>query len=163
MLSLETQKPKTAEKQKEKGIKQLCVKYYQLDLSFEFSCCLGHISSDVIKSTCNTEDPGLIPELGRSSGERNGYPLQYSCLENSMDRGTWWATVHSIAKSQTQLSDYPFHTFRGLTRCRIETWNSSDLVITCVATAPNKPPNQEHIYARTIPKMPVVLDHQGYS
>ena len=163
MLSLEIQELKTAEKQKEKRIKQLYVKYYQLDLSFEFSCCLGGIGSDVIKSTCNTEDLGLIPELGSSSGEGNGYPLQYSCLENSMDRGTWQATVHSIAKSWTQLSDYHFHTFRGLTRCRIETWNSSDLVITCVATTPNKSPNQEHIYTRTIPKMPVLLGHQGYS
>ena len=75
MLSLEIQEPKTAEKQKEKRIKQLYVKYYQLDLSFEFSCCLEGIGSDVIKSTCNTEDLGLIPELGSSSGEGNGYPL----------------------------------------------------------------------------------------
>ena len=41
--------------------------------------------------------------LGRSSGEGNGYPLQYFCLENSTDRGAWWATVHRVAKSQTQL------------------------------------------------------------
>ena len=40
----------------------------------------------------------LIPELGRSSGERKGNPLQYSCLENSMDRGAWWATVHGVTK-----------------------------------------------------------------
>ena len=39
-----------------------------------------------------------IPELGRSSGERNGNPLQYSCLENSMDRGAWWATVHGVTE-----------------------------------------------------------------
>ena len=42
-----------------------------------------------------------IPESGRSPGERNGYPLRYSCLENSMDRGAWWATVHGVAKSRT--------------------------------------------------------------
>ena len=50
-------------------------------------------------------DLGLIPGLGRFPGERNGYPLQCSCLENSMDRGAWWATVHGVAKSQTRLSD----------------------------------------------------------
>ena len=49
-------------------------------------------------------DMGLIPGLGRSPGEGNGYPLQHSCLENSMDRGTWWATVHGVSKSWTWLS-----------------------------------------------------------
>ena len=48
---------------------------------------------------------GSIPGPGRSPGEENGNPLQYSCLENSMDRGAWWAAVHRIAKSQTQLSN----------------------------------------------------------
>ena len=46
-------------------------------------------------------DVGTIPELGRSPGEGHGNPLQYSCLENPMDRGVWWATVHGVAKSQT--------------------------------------------------------------
>ena len=45
----------------------------------------------------------LIPGLGRAPGEGNGNPVQYSCLENSMDRGAWWATVHDVAKSWTQL------------------------------------------------------------
>ena len=49
----------------------------------------------------NITDMGSIPGLGRSPGEENGNPLQYSCLENSMDRGAWKATVHEIAKSQT--------------------------------------------------------------
>ena len=44
-------------------------------------------------------DPGLIPESERSPGAGNGNPLQYSCLENPMDRGAWWATVHGVAKS----------------------------------------------------------------
>ena len=57
-------------------------------------------------SACDAGDPGLIPELGRSPGEGNGNPLQYSCLENSMDRGVWWATVYGVAKSQTQLSNF---------------------------------------------------------
>ena len=53
----------------------------------------------------NAGDAGSVPESGRSSGEGNGNPLQHSCLGNPMDRGTWWATVHGVAKSQTQLSD----------------------------------------------------------
>ena len=50
---------------------------------------------------CNTGDPGLIPGWKRSPGEGNDNPLHYSCLENAMDRGAWWATVHGVAKSQT--------------------------------------------------------------
>ena len=49
---------------------------------------------------------GLIPESGRSPGEGNGNPLQYSCLENFIDRGAWWATAHGVAKSQTWLRDW---------------------------------------------------------
>ena len=49
----------------------------------------------------NVRDLGLIPGLGRYAEEGNGYPLQYSCLENSMDRGAWQATVHGVEKSQT--------------------------------------------------------------
>ena len=50
--------------------------------------------SDSKKSTCIVEDPGFIPGSRRSPGKGNGNPLQYSCLENPMDRGAWWATVH---------------------------------------------------------------------
>ena len=50
-------------------------------------------------------DVGSIPGSGRSPGEGNGNPLQYACLENSTERGALWATVHVVAKSQTQLSD----------------------------------------------------------
>jgi len=53
------------------------------------------------ESACNVGDPGLIPGYGRSPGEGNGNPLQYSFLENSMDRGAWQATVHRVAKSWT--------------------------------------------------------------
>ena len=56
-------------------------------------------------AACNAGALGSVPGLERSSGEGNGYPLQYSCLENSMDRGTWRATVHGVTKSWTQLSD----------------------------------------------------------
>ena len=50
--------------------------------------------SDAKESACNVGDLGLIPGLERSRKERNGNPLQYSCLENSMDKGAWWAVVH---------------------------------------------------------------------
>ena len=50
------------------------------------------------ESACNTGDPGSIPGSGRSSGEGNGNPLQYSCLENPMDSGTWQATVHRVTR-----------------------------------------------------------------
>ena len=59
-------------------------------------------------SACNAENLGLIPGLGRSPGEGNGNPLQYSCLENPMDGGAWYAPVHGVAKSRTRLSDFPF-------------------------------------------------------
>ena len=64
--------------------------------------------SEVKASACNAGDLGSIPGLGRSLGEGNGNPLQYSCLENPMDRGAWWATIHGVAKSRTQLSDFTF-------------------------------------------------------
>ena len=57
-------------------------------------------------SACNAGDLGSIPGLGRSPGEGNDNLLQYSCLENSMDRGDWWATVQGVAKSQTRLSNF---------------------------------------------------------
>ena len=64
--------------------------------------------SDGKESACNAEDPGSIPGSERSPGQGNGNPLQYSCLENPMDRGAWWTAVYGIAKSQTQLSDFTF-------------------------------------------------------
>ena len=57
--------------------------------------------SEVKASACNAEDLSPIPGSGRSPAEGNGNPLQYSCLENPMDGGPWWATVHGVAKSQT--------------------------------------------------------------
>ena len=56
----------------------------------------------------NAEDLGSIPGSGRSSGEGNDNPLQYSCLENPVDRGAWWATVHGVIKSRTRLGDFTF-------------------------------------------------------
>ena len=64
---------------------------------------LGGLDSK--ESACNAGEQGSIPGSGRSSGEENGNSLQYSCLENSIDRGAWPATVPEVAKSRTQLSD----------------------------------------------------------
>ena len=65
----------------------------------------GFTGGSVVKNLlANAGDMGSIPGWGRSLGGGHGNPLQYSCLENPMDRGTWWATVHGITKSQTRLS-----------------------------------------------------------
>ena len=72
--------------------------------------------SDGEASACNVGDLGSIPELGRSPGEGNGNPFQYSCLENPMDRGAWQATIHGVAKSRTQLRDFTFFHF-GHQKC----------------------------------------------
>ena len=68
---------------------------------YPLQCCGLPCSSDGKESACSSGDPGLIPGLGKSPGEGNGYPLQYSCLENPMDRGTCWATVRRVAKRWT--------------------------------------------------------------
>ena len=74
-------------------------------LSKRFSFPSG---SEVKVSASNAGDSGSVPGLGRSSGEGNGSPLQYSCLENPMDGGAWEAIVHGVAKSRTRLSDFTF-------------------------------------------------------
>ena len=61
--------------------------------------------SDGKESACNAGDVGSIPTLGRSPGEGNGNPPHYSCLDNPMDRGAWWALLHRVTKSRTWLSD----------------------------------------------------------
>ena len=63
-------------------------------------------SAGVKHLSAHAGDVGLIPESGRSPGEGSDNPLEYSCQENSMDRGAWWATVHGVTKSQTPLSDW---------------------------------------------------------
>ena len=64
--------------------------------------------SDGKVPACNAGDLGSIPGWGRSPGEGNGNPLYYSCLENPVDGGTWWATVHGVTNSRTRLSDFTF-------------------------------------------------------
>ena len=71
-------------------------------------------SSDGKASAYNAGDLGSIPGSGRSPGERNGNPLQYSHLENPMDQGACWATVHWVAKSRTRLSDFTSLHFTSL-------------------------------------------------
>ena len=61
--------------------------------------------SDSKESACNAGNPGSIPGSGRSPREGNGNPLQYSCLENSVGKGAWWATVHEVAKCRTQMNN----------------------------------------------------------
>ena len=56
----------------------------------------------------NTGDTDSVPGLGRSLGEGDSSPLQYSCLENPMDGGAWWATIHGVTKSRTEMSDFTF-------------------------------------------------------
>ena len=63
------------------------------------------VGSDVKESACSAGDLGLIPGLGRFPGEGNGNPPKCFCLENSKDKGAWWATVHGVANSPTRLSD----------------------------------------------------------
>ena len=65
----------------------------------------------MVESVSNAGDPGPVPGLGRSPGKGNSNPLQYSCLENLMDGGAWWATVLGPSKSQTPLSNLHFHFF----------------------------------------------------
>ena len=70
-------------------------------MNYEYVLIIGlPWGSDGKESACNMGDPGSIPESGRSPGGGHDYPLQYSCLENSMDRGTWRATVHGILQAR---------------------------------------------------------------
>ena len=86
--------------------KNSCHKEKFFSFNFTMSFPGGSVGKE---STCNAGGLGSIPGLGRSPGEGNGNPLQYSCLENPTDGGTWWATVHGVAKSWTQLSDFTFN------------------------------------------------------
>ena len=68
---------------------------------FHYSILWASLVAQTKESACITGDLGSIPVSGKSHGEGHGNRLQYSCLENSMDRGAWWAMVHGVAKSQT--------------------------------------------------------------
>ena len=85
----------------------------ELTIRFFFFFWWGWVTFLVAQMVKNLPagDLGSIPGLGRSPGGGNGNPLQYSCLENFMDREAWWATVFGVARSWTHLSDYHFHLF----------------------------------------------------
>ena len=88
----------------------LCLQAYYSSNSVQLHLLIFHWAkgfsgdSNGKESTCNEGDLDLILGLRRSPGEGNGYPLQYSCLENPMDKGACWATVHEVSKSWTSLS-----------------------------------------------------------
>ena len=67
--------------------------------------------AQMVKVCLQCERPGFNPWVGKTPGEGSGNPLEYSCLESPKDGGTWWATVHGVTKSQTQLSDFTFTSF----------------------------------------------------
>ena len=69
------------------------------------------MAKNLLANAGDVRDRNLIPRSGRSPGGGHGNPLQYCCLENPVDGGAWWATVHGVAKSRTRLSDFTF-TFR---------------------------------------------------
>ena len=100
------------------------LQYSGLENFMDYTVHVGFPGGSEVKvSACNAEDLGSIPGSGRSPGEGNGNPLQYSCLENTMDGGAWWATVHGFRKSQTRLRDFTF-TFREAT-CSLGSPNNS--------------------------------------
>ena len=98
----------------------------------KFTCWIPHLwcddiwrwvcSSDGKEPACNTEHPGSVPGSGGSSGEGNGNALQYSCLENPMDRGAWRATVHEVAQSQTRLTNTTLHYYRVMRMEPLDGW-----------------------------------------
>ena len=88
--------------------------------------------SDGEESACNAGDPGSIPGLVKYTGEGNGNPLQYSCLENSMDRGTWKTIGHTVSKSQTRLNN-------------LHTYTSSYSEVLCKYFSTNKNPKRNKV------------------
>ena len=84
-------------------------------------------SSEGKASACNAGDPGSIPGSGRFPGGGHGNPLQYSCLKNPMDRGTWWATVHGVSKSWAWLSNFTSLHFTNIRKNIFKELNFSDL------------------------------------
>ena len=81
---------------------------------------MGFPVGSVVKNpSANSGDAGSIPGSRRSPGEGNGNPLQYPCLENPMDGGSWWAAVHGVVKSWARLSNFHFILFGT---CKIHTF-----------------------------------------
>ena len=77
---------------------------YQIILFYTLNLTQSYMGGAVVKNPpANAGDPGSTPGSGRSPGEGNSNPLQYSCLGKATDRGTWWTTIHEVAKSRPQL------------------------------------------------------------
>ena len=95
--------------------------------------------SDGKATICNVGDPGSIPGLGRFPGEGNGNPLQYSCLENPLDRGAWQTTVHGVAKSRTRLSNLTLLLLYPKVKHSISTRSSSTAVLLSMAPVKQHP------------------------
>ena len=86
-------------------IRTHCMQCYTTSTQYSSSIQKEFSGSDSKESTCNRGDSGLIPELGRSPGEGNGNPLQYSCLENPMDRGAWWPTYSPCGHKELEITE----------------------------------------------------------
>ena len=97
------------------------------------------VVNDLPANARDTGDLGLVPGSGRSPGEGNGNPLQYSCLENSMDRGPWRATVCEVAKSRTQLSEHTYTNRVDIYFSPIEVWVVEPAVLHEAVMAPAIP------------------------
>ena len=107
-----------------------CLQHHRSKTQISKECFPGGSAGK--ESACNVGDPGSIPRLGRSPGEGNSNPLQYSHLENSMDGGAWRAAVCGITKRRTRLSDY--HTIQLQFCCSLWCWriSSSQHVFNCL-------------------------------
>ena len=81
----------------------------KVHFSFFFSPQIPLVMAQTVQNPPALQETRVQPEAGRSPGGRHGNPLQYSSLENPMDRGAWWATVHGVTKRWTRLSDFHFH------------------------------------------------------
>ena len=83
--------------------------HVNISYMWSYTCIWASLVAQRLKRLPGMRETGVrFPGSGRSPGEGNGNPLQYSCLENPMEGGAWWATVHGVAKSRTQLSDFAF-------------------------------------------------------
>ena len=92
--------------------------------------------SDGKEAACSEGDLGSIPGLGRSPREGNGNPLQYPCLENSMDEKAWQATVHGVIKSWPQLSDFTLTSLLWCLNPKLVAWNPGNICVCTVICEP---------------------------
>ena len=98
----------------------------------------GRVVKNPPANAGDTRDAGLIPGSGRASTGGNGNPLQYSCLKNSRDRGSWWASTHRVAKSRSQLSMHA----HAMLNVKIHIlWQDDSFLHTKLLTAHSDPPN----------------------